>query len=93
MRRQKDLNPMEIEPGPNLSLLWTEQEYGTGNRGLWFAARALLWVRNPRRLIASVAVHGNEYRVHMRHDDTLADRGRRDVEKHLQSLNLKRAAP
>lgn len=93
MRREKNLSfSRESGPAQNLTLWWTEQEYGKGDRGgLWFTARALLCLRRSHRIIAAVAVRNDEYSIHMRGSDTIAERGRIEVEKHLQSLNLRRS--
>lgn len=72
----------------NLELCWMQDERGVSEKGVWTAARGLVWSRKPYCIVASVRVHNDEYFIHTDGLRGLSELERELLEKYLESLKL-----
>jgi len=71
----------------NLNLLCTYEENGIDSKGAWFyVAEAVLCLRKPDRLLASIRIRDNRFAITPEH--TMNETQRHAVEDRLKSMNL-----
>jgi hypothetical protein len=72
----------------NLELFWTQREVGFGKHGLWNSARALLWLRDPPRVLASIVIRDKKYAIHTQGLFGMTDEQRKALVDHLNGMGL-----
>ena len=72
----------------NLELCWTQTERGMSENGTWTDSRALVWLRKPFRIAASIFVRDSEYAIYTQGLYGISDQEMAALEKHLESKGL-----
>ncbi len=72
----------------NLELCWTQTERGMSENGVWEDSRALVWLRQPFRIAASVIVRDATYAIYTQGLYGMSDGEMSALKKHLESKGL-----